>query len=376
MKRFRFLTLFALGTALMIAVGCTPGSNGEDIIAKPVDGVAPVFDDGASRYSVAPSVMQTDEQTRYVYYTANRTPDEADSAVMVRKATLQNGVWTYGERKTLLEPSETGWDSVAVSDPSVICGSFGYDGQTYSYLMAYQGRSGYQDRNYGIGFAVGNAPDGEFLRIPDCVLAYDRTLYGDAYGYGNPSLVSYDAASKFRLFYTAGDPAGTAEYFVELDGADLGSLAIPAEQAVTVRGLTEIDPSAAPTFRDADFALDGDTLIAVRNRYPAGEIPALPTAVQVVGMPVSNLYTVAAGTQWTVIAAEIASFDLSDYENDRTGWQRIYSPALVRDAYGRLCGDGIGLYLTVTAFDADGTYLHYQTIVETNVIYNGLEAIS
>ena len=364
MKRFRFLTLFALGTALMIAVGCTPGSNGEDIIAKPVDGVAPVFDDGASRYSVAPSVMQTDEQTRYVYYTANRTPDEADSAVMVRKATLQNGVWTYGERKTLLEPSETGWDSVAVSDPSVICGSFGYDGQTYSYLMAYQGRSGYQDRNYGIGFAVGNAPDGEFLRIPDCVLAYDRTLYGDAYGYGNPSLVSYDAASKFRLFYTAGDPAGTAEYFVELDGADLGSLAIPAEQAVTVRGLTEIDPSAAPTFRDADFALDGDTLIAVRNRYPAGE------------MPVSNLYTVAAGTQWTVIAAEIASFDLSDYENDRTGWQRIYSPALVRDGYGRLCGDGIGLYLTVTAFDADGTYLHYQTIVETNVIYNGLEALS
>lgn len=91
-------------------------------------------------------------------------------------------------------------------------------------------------------------------------------------------------------------------------------------------------------------------------------------------MPVSNLYTVAAGTRWTVIAAEVASFDLSDYENDRTGWQRIYSPALVRDIYGALCGENIGLYLTVTAFDADGTYLHYQTIVETVVNYGGLEA--
>lgn len=372
MKNLRIISVLILCISLLAMAGCADG--GEKFVAKPVDGIAPVFDDGTSRYSTAPSVMQTDGQTRYVYYTANQTPDEEDSAVVVRKAALRNGEWIYGERKTLLTPSEDGWDSKAVSDPSVIGGSFGYNNQTYSYLMAYQGRSGYRDGNYGIGFAVGNSPDGEFIRISNCVLNYDRTLYGDAYGYGNPSLVSYDNASKFRLFYTAGDPAGIAEYFIELDGADLGALSVSAEQAVTVSGLTESDPSAAPTFRDADFALDGETLIAVRNRYPAGDLPALPTAVQVAGMPVPNLYTVAAGTRWTVIAAEVASFDLSDYENDRTGWQRIYSPALVRDIYGALCGENIGLYLTVTAFDADGTYLHYQTIVETVVNYGGLEA--
>ncbi len=375
MKKFRCIALFSLCMTLLISAGCTTVNKDEQIVPKPVDGVMPVFDDGTSRYSVAPSVMQTDSQTRYVYYAANQTPDASDSAIMVRKAELKNGVWKYGKRKTLLTPSQDGWDSVMVSDPSVIQGSFGYNGQAYSYLMAYQGRSVYQDRNYGIGFAVGNSPDGEFTRIPDCVLHYERELYGDAYGYGNPSLVSYDNASKFRLFYTSGDPVGSAEYFVELDGANLGSLAVPAEQAVIVSGLSESDPAAAPTFRDADFALDGETLIAVRNRYPSGEFPALPQAVQVIGMPVSNLYTVASGTQWTIIASEIASFDLSDYDNDRTGWQRIYSPALVRDAYGRFCGDEIGVYLTVTAFDTDGTYLHYQTIVETTVPYDGLETL-
>lgn len=373
MKKLRIITVLLLIVSMLAVAGCSDG--GEKLVAKPLDGIAPVFDDGASRYSTAPSVMQTDAQTRYVYYTANQTPDEDDSAVVVRKATLRNGEWVYGERKTLLTPSVDGWDSKAVGAPSVIGGSFGYNDKTYSYLMAYQGRSGYQDRNYGIGFAVGNSPDGEFIRISKCVLNYDKTLYGDAYGYGSPSLVSYDNASKFRLFYTAGDPAGIAEYFVEIDGANLGALSAFVEQAVTVSGLTESDPSASTTFRDADFALDGDTLIVVRNRYPAGDTPALPTAVQVAGMPVSNLYKVSAGTRWSLIASEIASFDLSDYENDRTGWQRIYSPALVRDAYGARCGDNIGLYLTVTAFDADGTYLHYQTIVETSVNYSG-EALS
>ncbi len=352
--------------ALMFAVGATAvlaacGAPAAPFTAKPADGIAPAFDDGASVYSIAPSVMQTDGNTRYVYYTANLTADKADSAVVVRKGTLKNGKWTYGDRKTVLSPSGEGWDAAAVGDPSVIKGNFGYKGSQYSYLLAYEGRETEGERNRSVGFAVSNSPDGGFTRVKESVLAYDYTLDGDAYGYGAPSLVSHDKGAKFTLYYTDGDASGVSEYFAELDGTDLASLDFSAWQALPVQGLKEIDPNAAPTFREADFAAKDGKLYAVRSKYPLGDSPALPKEVQIAEIGADELYSAAKDVAWTLLSEGISSFDLSDGE--KTGWERIYSPAFVRDEYGALYGETT-VFLTVTAFDAEGNYLHNQTIVE------------
>ncbi len=368
------LTLTTAALLGCLALGCV--QRKAPFTPKPVDGQAPVFDDGTSYYSVAPSVMQTDANTRYVYYTANVTANESDSGIAVRKSVLNGDGWTYGDRVNLLAPSVDGWDSQAVSDPAVIKGSFGYNGQTYSYLMAYQGRTSVHERNHSIGFAVSHSPDSGFVRVAGRILRYDPRETGNAYGYGAPSLVSYDQASKFRMFYTLVDSAGLpTQYFVEIDGSDLGRVDASGWQALIVNGLRDGAADGSVEFRDADFALDGDgNLVTVRNKYPTRDVlPLLPKAVQVAAMPIDYLYSTQAANAWTIVAIEVTSFDVADFENGLTGWQCVYSPALVRDAYGTLYGNDIGLFLTVTAFDGEGAYRFNQTLVETKIEYGGLE---
>lgn len=376
MKRSK-IVLMIVSIALLgcLTVGCTQ-PKAPPFTPKPVDGQAPVFDDGTSYYSVAPSVMQTDENTRYVYYTSNVTAGSTDSGIAVRKGVRGDAGWTYGDRSTLLTPSADGWDSQSVSDPSVIKGSFGYNGQTYEYLMAYAGRASVHERNHSIGFAVSHSPDGGFVRVAGRILRYDPSQTGNAYGYGAPSLVSYDQASKFRMFYMLVDSTGLpTQYFVEIDGSDLGRADASGWQALIVNGLRDGAADSTITFRDADFALDKDgNLVAVRNKYPTRDVlPLLPKAVQVAVMPVDHLYSADRAHAWTMVAIEVTSFDVADFENGLTGWQCVYSPALVRDAYGALYGDNVGLFLTVTAFDEEGAYRFNQTLVETEVEYGGLE---
>lgn len=97
----------------------------------------------------------------------------------------------------IIERSASGWDSAHIENPDVVKGSFGYRGETYSYLMAYQGNDAKTEDNYSVGLAVAKDPLGEWTKVGEtAVLSYDKTGYGSAFGIGEPSLVSFDKAGR------------------------------------------------------------------------------------------------------------------------------------------------------------------------------------
>lgn len=170
------------------------------------------------------------------------------------------------------------------------------------------------------------------------------------------------------LFHSMGDMLTTGIYVCELDAADLSNIKGATRQnAVTNFGL--VDPGAAvPTFADTDFKLDSESgmLYAVRNYYPvAATAPNLPIAVQLISMPLADLYK--ANSEWTVIEEQINDLDLSTAEND--GWERVYSACIVGDEYGRVDNaTSLELNLTVTSYDKETfEYLYYQAITSCTV---------
>lgn len=350
--------------------GCSKSDIPEkEFVSKPVVGTPILFDEGMSYYNASPSVVQESETTRYIFYTVNKTADKDDTVIAVRKADMVDGAWNYGEKKIILSGSESGWDSTFIANPAVVKGAFALNGENYSWLMAYQGTNTNTQGNYNIGLAVAKEPLGEWVKVGTSpVIEYDEEGFGDAYGVGEASLVSYDKEGKVYLFHSMGDMLTTGIYVCELDAADLSNIKGATRQnAVTNFGL--VDPGAAvPTFADTDFKLDSESgmLYAVRNYYPvAATAPNLPIAVQLISMPLADLYK--ANSEWTVIEEQINDLDLSTAEND--GWERVYSACIVGDEYGRVDNaTSLELNLTVTSYDKETfEYLYYQAITSCTV---------
>lgn len=361
----------ALAALLCIAVGCGPTEEAGQGSAKPIDGTPILFDETTDYYNIAPSVVE-EGNVRYIFYAVNATAGQTDTAIAVRRAEKSGDNWSYGDKKVIVQTSESGWDSAHIANPDVIKGTFGYNGETYSWLMAYQGNGTDAENNYSIGLAAAKDPLGEWVKIGnDAVIKYDSAGYGTAFGIGEPSLVSYDKAGKVYLFHTMGDMYTTGVYVAELDCTDLGAIkGASVSNAVTNFGLT--DPGAAvPTFSDTNFKLDetSGTLYCVRNYSTAAMAPVLPTAVQVIKMPMADLYAVNA--EWEEVETQINDLDLSTDTLD--GWERVYSACIVGDGYGRVDGaEALELALTVTSFDRKTyEYRFYQAITGYTVELDG-----
>ena len=341
--------------------------EGSEIVTnpKPIDGIPILFDEGLSYYNINPEVLYTDANTMYVYYTVNKTANGEDDVIAVRRATLNSGVWVYSSKSVVLQPTADSWDSERVSNPSVVAGKFNYDGEEYGYLMAYQGNNTEDTDNFGIGFAVAKDPAGPFVKTgASAAVSYDGGAYGEFWGIGQPSLVSYDGEGCVYLFYTMGDPISTQTYVMELDCSDMEDIdGLDIASALTTNGLSESNPYI--TFNDAGFALDvvGGYLYTVRNvNPPSANAPVLHTSVQMARLPIADLYSQTG--EWEVIK-NISMFDLVDWEIDgNTGWKRIYSGCFATDAYGGITdNEELTVAITVTSWDIETKeYLHYQTM--------------
>ena len=184
-------------------------SEEETYEQKKLSGIDPVFSESQGYYNESPSVFEAASGERYLYYTRNTVKnDDATDSIAVRKATYTANGWTYGDAKTLLVPSESGWDSKSVFGADVVRGSFSYRGTGYSYLMAYSGSDEKNRANAEIGLAVSKTPDGEWVKVGSSpVVTFDAGHYDPmgilSYrGAIEPSLVSFDKGGKVYLFYT------------------------------------------------------------------------------------------------------------------------------------------------------------------------------
>ncbi len=294
-----------------------------------------MFMEDAGFYAYAPSILQADDNTRYVYYTVNRDKEKSASDVIaVRKGTLKNGEYIYEEKKIVLMPSDGKWDSQRVTCPSVIYGDFSYAGNSYTCLLAYSANRIEASKNFQIGLAVAKNPEGPFTKIGDSpAISYNSEISGSQYGVGNPSLVSYDKKGKVRIFYSHGDNNLSSTRVVDADLSQLDNPKFSGYLTVSYLGLPD-DGLGYPLVANCDFSVneDGSQLYMVKDGFPyALNEPKVATKLTVATMKTGGLYD--PNGKWDTIVPEINQLDTYVDEN-RLGWSRMYSACILRDAYG------------------------------------------
>ena len=319
-------------------------------------------------YNYCPTVFEEEDGTRYVYYCTNKTGYNVTDYIGCRVGTPNaDGTYTYGAETLVLSPSSGAWDSRHVCDPSVIRGSFSYQGTTYSYLMAYLGCSSSDNQENKVGLAVANSPTGPFVKVgasPIVDFTKDSTVTSFQWGVGQPCLVSQDKAGKVWLFYTRGDKNGTRTIARTGNFADLDSPTLGSETRVSVTGLQTLN-GGTDILNNADFAYAGGTVF-----YSASDCHPNPTDAPDF---ISSAFRVTRLERFTSGGVAFTSTNAS-WTNlavvgpDETGFARNHNVCLVRDEYGWLPErDYLTVYYSMSNTGSGNSSLWTYRIYDWNI---------
>ncbi len=314
-------------------------------------GTGVIFDEEQG-YNTNNATVFEENGTRYVVYSGNLTKNTNDTCIAARSATKDaNGNWVYSERHNILLPNADGWDQ-NIGDPSVIAGTFTYQGTSYKYLMAYGGNNNSEGRNNQIGLAVSNDVLGTWTKVGnEPFIKYDSNIYGYEYGAGAPSLVSYDKGGKAYLMYSWGETNLGNERVRDCDFSNLDAIiADNGARHIQVAGLQ--DKGDQTILSNVDFALKEDgTLFLARDVYPlSGNNPGRATSFEIAFADVTILNQFDEYS-WTSIDV-ITGFDTMDEEDEESlGWDELYSAAFVTDQYGRISNDATEIEVIYSTFN-------------------------
>ncbi len=319
-------------------------------------------------YNYCPTVIEETDGTRYVYYCTNQSSYNVTDYIGCRRGTPNaDGTYTYGAETIVLSPSLGAWDSRHVCDPSVIRGSFSYQGTTYSYLMAYLGCSSSDNQENKVGLAVANSPTGPFVRVGNAPIV-DFTMDPDVtsfqWGVGQPCLISQNEAGKVWLFYTKGDKNGTRTIVRTCEFADLDNPTLGTEMRVSVTGLENLN-GGTDILNNADFAYAGGTVF-----YGASDCHPNPTDAPDF---ISSAFRVTRLERFTsggvAFTDSNASWtNLAVVGSEETGFARNHNVCLVRDEYGRLPDrDYLTVYYSKSDTGSGNSSLWTYRIYDRNV---------
>ncbi len=224
---------------------------------------------------------------------------------------VKDGICLNGNRVLATTPGD--WDSVQVCDPTVIEGSFTYEGIPYRYLMAYLGCATYNCTANEIGLAVSN--DLTTWKKTGRVVAAVRDGF---WGVGQPCLMNYNGS--IFLFYTSGTASRTTTYVEQLECSDLNN--------VTSLGRKEIICDY-DFISNADFAYSDGSLYMTcdTHPFPKGKLDFISS--------IQSVYS----CTWD---GSFDSFDYIRWERvaqigmEATGHSRNHNGCFYRDGYGRL----------------------------------------
>lgn len=346
-----------------------PGNN-ETFEDKLFDGIGAAFDESLGYYNEHPSVIQEGGK-RWLYYTRNTVKyDDKTDSIAVREGTLSGGKWTYGEAKTCVTVSASGWDSGNVFGADVVKGSFTYGGEAFSYLMAYSGTDRTDRKDAEIGLAVAKTPAGDWVKVgTKPLLPFDSTEWDNVGlttypGNIEASLVSFDKAGKVYLFYEESE-LFKSNYVCELDCSNLDAIVRGGRKVVETTGVSDLGTSN-PLLYGADFIYDeeGESFFALRetrttataNPVAADTVQLLRASKNVLTQIDQGIATGAPTVWWSKVGDDIdgdATADLTD-ANKIFGYKRIFSPCIVSDEYGRLSEYGsLDIMFTTQACEGD-----------------------
>lgn len=329
-------------------------------------------------YNYCPSVMVEGDKA-HVWYCANETSGVVGDTISYRAGLKKNGRMFWDEKQIVLRATEGAWDSANVCDPSVIRGMFGYQGDTYTWLMAYLGCTTTDNSSNTFGFAVANAPEGPWIKIPDPLYDFYEQNPGYEYdgtnqfiwGIGQTSLVSVDKAGRVLVFFTGNSSTGQ-----RVEQWDLSDMADPKQIWSAEVGNTGVvsRTNEPDTICNADFVYDGHrkNFYMLCDVHPFDDMQwptNLPLATNLYAVPVDGADETAetfgealTNARWT----RIYSLDELD-----TGFARNSNTGFFRDPYGWLPQkEGMEIAYTGTPLGADWkvlyTYRIYRRALKIN----------
>lgn len=297
------------------------------------------LDNGSGIYNYAASVISSGN-TDHVFYCSNRNDYVVTDYICYRSCEIQSdGTYVYSDKKTVLKPTSGAWDSVHVCDPSVIQGSFSYNGSNYSYLMAYLGCNTTNSQENKIGLAVSNSLGGGWTKIaanPIISIPYDYN-HSDAFqwGVGQPSIISVDGAGTVLICYTSGTWNLTSQNASLWNLSDLNN--------PTCLGTVTVSNSGTNDFiSNADFAYSGGTLYLICDKHPFS-----PGTL-------SNVSDVSCVYSTNINIADINAFASCTWQPVATigVYSKNHNAAFFRDVFGNLASRNV-LY---TKADQLGTF--------------------
>ncbi len=289
----------------------------------------------AGIYNYCPSIMETADGSRYIYYCTNTEPNRIVDHIAVRRGSKRaDGGTEWGEEHILLSPTPGTWDAMHVCDPSVIAGEFSYAGEGYSYLMAYLGCTSSDNQENKLGLAVAKSPMGPFVKVGNAPLVdfiADVDFEGFQWGVGQASLVSIDKQGKVWLFYTRGDRNGTRIIADVWELSDPSAPRRESSEELTAKGLYDLN-GQADFMNNADLVYDPDE----RRFYASSDCHPNPSDTPNYissGVRVS-FFTHAKGQ--TSGFSDCRWMGLGGVTPQSSGFPRNHNSGLLRDAYGHL----------------------------------------
>ena len=333
----------------------------EDGERKNYKGTGAIFEEVLG-YNTKDAAIFQDGEERYIIYASNEEA-QGDQVFAARKATKVEGKWVYQKKNIILKGSE-GWDK-NIFNPSIVKGEFTYGGTKYSYLMAYNGNDNKNGTNNHIGLAVSNDVLSGWVRVGTKPILENPSIYEACYGFGSPSLISYDQKGKGYLFYAVGEKEVSFSAVKTYDFSNLDSLLLePGYFSLPITGLTDKVEGDA-IIMNAGFALssNGESLYMVRDRLPqSANKPNQTTEVEIDKANLSITQDIS--ESWTVVD-NITGMKTMDMDDDESlGWDQIYSGEFVTDPFGKLLSASSGEVIYST-YDEEANAPMYSAILAT-----------
>lgn len=337
---------------------------------------------GDTVYNYCPSAIYYGDSI-YVYFSANATEGIVIDSIYLNRLDVEGETAVYSDKKLMLSPSVDGWDDVHVCDPSVIGGSFAYNGKSYGYLMAYLGCDRRDSQHNQIGLAVAEDPEGEWVKVeeinPIITAEYDGSLDSSVFqwGAGQPSLVNVDGEGAVAVFYTRNDNVSTFTMCEVWELSDLGNPEKISEFRVSNNG-TKNGSGKPETLSNADFAynLDSGTMYMITDRHPFTEYPTIiADSSDVYKVKIGDLSNISALSDCTWKKTDTVGYEKTgSLKNHNTGFLRTVSGNLYTNAVLYTSADkSLWSYrIGITKFNLEETASTEKIIKYHNVEVNGI----
>lgn len=338
-------------------------------------------------YNYCPTVF-IENGEEHVYYCTNQIDGNVTDFIGYRKGVLRNEEVTFTSNSFVLSHGSGGsWDSRHDCDPSVIKGEFKFHGKTYNYLMAYLGCLTSNSKLNETGIAVSETPEGPWIKCDykldgetkiNPIVPYSDFGITNAWGTGQPSLVSVDKKGRVLLFTTIGSETGTYTNIREYDFSDIDNYQLIRQKLKIKEDGIRYTSTGGGFINNADFAYDETNrrFLMVKGRQFFGKDGLTPDFIadtldvyyieDTEGTNIGDVFFL--GNASSKIWRHINYIDQS-----KTGFLRNHNACLITDPYGHHIMEdnklGVAFARSDEGQSSNWSYLSTYRIYATSVAY-------